>query len=112
MTDREKLIKLLEEAEKEWFVPMWIPPNERQRCLLMHIADCLLDNGVIFAPDTTVGGKWIPVTERLPKDGVQVLSCTRHGKPFPAHCKGGKWRVSHSVTITHWMPMPEPPKGD
>lgn len=55
--------------------------------------------------------KWIPVTERLPEDGVQVLACTKHRKPFVAHCKYGKWRVSGSVTITHWMPLPEPPKG-
>ena len=56
--------------------------------------------------------RWIPVTERLPEDEVQVLACTKHGKPFPAHCKYGKWRVSGSVTITHWMPLPEPPKGE
>lgn len=59
---------------------------------------------------TALRQKWIPVAERLPEDGVQVLACTKHGKPFPSHCRGGAWRVSHSVTITHWMPMPAAPE--
>ena len=63
------------------------------------------------ATGNNVGSKWIPVTERLPEDNVQVLACTKHGKPFTAHCAyGGKWKVSGSVTVTHWMPLPEPPK--
>lgn len=70
-----------------------------------HIANHLIANGVTIQ-------EWIPVKERLPDDGVQVLACTKHGKPFPAHCRDGKWRVSHSVIITHWMPLPTPLKGE
>lgn len=59
-------------------------------------------------------GKWIPVTERLPEDDRQVLACTKHGRAFSAHYdhKWKRWQVSHSVKITHWMPLPEPPKGE
>ena len=53
--------------------------------------------------------RWISVEERLPDDDVQVLACTKHGKAFSAHCENGRWRVSGSVKITHWMPLPEPP---
>ena len=55
---------------------------------------------------------WVPVAERLPADDVQVLACTKHGKAFSAHCENGRWRVSGSVKITHWMPLPEPPGKD
>jgi len=74
------------------------------------VADYLIANGVTFATDNNDDCKWIPVSERLPEDGVQVLACTKHGKAFPAHCERRKWRVSHSVTITHWMPLPLSPK--
>lgn len=67
------------------------------------IADYLIAHGVTVK-------EWIPVTERLPEDGVQVLACTKHGKAFSAHCERGRFRVSGSVTVTHWMPLPQPPK--
>lgn len=54
--------------------------------------------------------QWISVKDRLPEDNVQVLACTKHGKAFSAHCENGKWRVSGSVKVTHWMPLPEPPE--
>ena len=95
-------------------------------CTLYYVADHLIANGVTvqnrdihWATERAYKNgleagkpKWIPVTERLPEDGIQVLVCTKHGKLFPAHSKYGKWRVSGSVTITHWMPLPEPPKGE
>lgn len=56
--------------------------------------------------------EWIPVSERLPDDGEQVLACTKHGRAFSAHCERGRFRVSGSVTVTHWMPLPQEPKGE
>ena len=71
-----------------------------------NLAEHLIENGV-----TIKQGGWVPVSLGfLPEDDIRVLACTKHGKPFTAHCEGGKWRVSHSVKITHWMPLPEPPK--
>ena len=65
--------------------------------------------------------KWIPVTERLPEDNVHyVLCCGAKGGMFvgwvavrsydggdkaTAFVHGGNGR-----NITHWMPLPEPPK--
>ena len=77
--------------------------------------------------------KWIPVTERLPdlellevkeddKDVFPCLAARKHPR-----AKGGKYTakvwydgygfidgISNDVTdeITHWMPLPEPPKGE
>ena len=55
---------------------------------------------------------WIPVTERLPEDGVDVLTRRAVGMSVEAHCGWGwtedgyhtKWRV------THWMPLPDAPE--
>lgn len=95
MTDREKMIELLN---------VEIYPHEAKSPAEV-VADYLLDNGVTVQ-------RWIPVTERLPEDGEQVLACTKNGRAFSAHYDHfwGKWSVSHTVKITHWMPLPEPPK--
>ena len=58
--------------------------------------------------------EWISVKDRLPEDEKSVLVITKNGKPWVAHydLKWRGWRTSGSTTITHWMPLPEPPKED
>lgn len=64
--------------------------------------------------------KWIPVTERLPEEWVGVLVLSRYGFCEVAVYIGlrGKWRITwnHDLfeldSVTHWMPLPEPPKGE
>lgn len=64
--------------------------------------------------------KWIPVTERLPEEWVDVLVLSRYGFCEVAVYLGipGKWRITwnHDLfevdSITHWMLLPEPPKED
>lgn len=57
--------------------------------------------------------KWIPASEP-PKDSEHVLVCTKHRKPFKAryYPDRKRWDVSGSVVITHWMPLPDPPRED
>ena len=69
--------------------------------------------------------KWIPVTERLPEDRVPVLAtyigfCTgEKSSDLLAVRFEGMWCYwdgdpcsydESKVKITHWMPLPEPPK--
>ena len=75
--------------------------------------------------------KWIPVTERLPEDdlpkdskvkNIKVLGFykTSMGVPVVRTQTRQKWRWHHrdewiwgkTDPITHWMPPPEPPKGE
>lgn len=63
---------------------------------------------------TDVESKWIPVTERLPKPFEIVLVYDRTGKSInwaymTEHREWVGAIVAHIVT--HWMPLPEPPKG-
>ena len=63
--------------------------------------------------------KWIPVTERLPDDGGCVLIALRWGyvdtgwydKQFERWTSEFVNRYEDGE-ITHWMPLPEPPKGE
>ncbi len=64
--------------------------------------------------------KWIPVTERLPKNDSDVLAYLRIGeigRIYPANYANGMWfdctfNTPATDTTTHWMPLPEPPKED
>ena len=68
--------------------------------------------------DNNVGCKWIPVTEGLPYVGSRVLACGEKGGVFVVKSEGkttGFGRMdgaSKYRSFTHWMPLPQPPKGE
>jgi hypothetical protein len=84
--------------------------NQRQLITPVHTADHLLANGVTFATDTNVGGKWIPVTESLPEETYQVLTVDDE-EWVEIDALGGEGWMSYR-NVTHWMPLPEPPKEE
>lgn len=66
--------------------------------------------------------KWIPVTERLPeKFGAYIVAVNNdfsklytdyaNYDPFAKKWTTGLYRGVCEI-VTHWMPLPEPPKGD
>lgn len=61
---------------------------------------------------------WIPVTERLPENGEYVLCfCRANIVCVLRRDKDGDWyenptHVYMSNFITHWIPLPEPPKEE
>jgi hypothetical protein len=64
--------------------------------------------------------RWIPVSERLPEEGQEVLAWNNGGqceKPWQGcvlcEHRNGEWREVEERDlypgVTHWMPLPEPP---
>lgn len=78
----------------------------------------------------TVLGKWIPVSERMPDDddfvyiwprpdfGVelhvgQYCECSPKGDGWYAQVYEQNYGIEwHPITVTHWMPLPNPPKEE
>ena len=62
--------------------------------------------------------KWIPVTERLPKKSGDYLAYCGDGYigllPYSTQYKlfntFDGCGTKHAMAVTHWMPLPEPPK--
>ena len=103
MNDRtkEKLVELLD---------IVIQPGQKT---LGDIADYLISNGVTVQ-------EWISVNERLPEEKVNCIVYYKH-----AYCDnddywaigicfydGEKFQMGLSYKVTHWMPLPKPPKGE
>ena len=104
---REKLIDVCEQANDELRL--------RSGCSTWgDFADHLIANGVTIQ-------RWIPVTERLPEEGEEVLVFGYwHEKFQPLMCylsphRKGEWFTTVAgqqvYSVTNWMPLPEPPKG-
>jgi hypothetical protein len=61
--------------------------------------------------------KWISVTERLPMND-NYINVTTDGAVVQAYWHNGRFYaftaigVATVVGVTHWMPLPEPPKGE
>lgn len=77
------------------------------------VADYLIANGVTVQ-------EWIPVEERLPEEKVNCIVHYKH-----AYCDsddywaigvsffdGKKFQIGLAYKVTHWIPLPEPPKGE
>ena len=126
MPDRvkEKLVELQLKADLE----DEISENATQH--REYIADLMIAHGVTVQ-------QWISVKDRLPEDvygkdreQIVVLVCTKSGKVSQCarmadyDCstdktltkvkwiKNGKFYWSKNKSVTHWMPLPEPPKGE
>lgn len=62
--------------------------------------------------------RWIPVTDRLPKESgyyIVYYSSTASNKPLISirHFYGESPEAFlHNKAMTHWMPLPEPPKEE
>ena len=72
------------EAEETWYVTHEYPPKTR----------------------------WIPVSERLPEYGTQVLAIHKDGDYEINHVideEDGEWFLNGVIA---WMPLPEPYKGE
>ena len=108
MDVREKLVELL--TEFYGCDPMYYNVDA------LAIADHLVNNGVTVQ-------EWISVDDRLPEDSndgfADAVLVTDGFVQHMAYFVGGEWRFAESgeikepmwYRITHWMPLPELPKG-
>ena len=106
MDVREKLVELL--TEFYGCDPMYYDVDA------LAIAQHLANHGVTVQ-------EWISVEDRLPEPFVSVLVQMPGEEPFPTVREGfisndGIWQSAmfrrEPGEVTHWMPMPVPPKGE
>lgn len=74
------------------------------------------------APTVELDKGWIPVSERLPKNGTSVLFCDDEGDIYNGYClvrDGGRyhnWMEYHNAdrikNVVAWMYWPDPYKGE
>ena len=124
----EKLIELIDEAE-EHSTDICVYNSDCEdcpgrkygnKCREYLKADHLIANGVTVQ-------KWIPVTERLPRPYVDVIALRTDLLSGKYHVVGLEyitlhgeenlpgWSKDHMTwknKVTHWMPLPESPKGE
>ena len=59
------------------------------------------------------GMRWIPVTERLPEEDVNVLVAFDDGFIATTCIIDGEWELwADAGEATHWMPLPDAPEED
>ena len=89
---------------------------DQLRMMRMSIEECadyLIANGVTIQ-------RWIPVTERLPEKGGNYLCIVKSSlfrgatyQTILGYDKAGFYDGCIFVEdVTHWMPLPEPPKEE
>ena len=109
MDVREKLVELI---CKSGAMLCDSPTGECTGC--MKLAEDLIAHGVTVQ-------EWISVKDRLPKPFVSVLVQMPGEQPFPTVREGfvsndGIWQSAmfrrEPGEVTHWQPMPQPPKGE
>ena len=107
MDVREKLVELLGRCAVEESIT--IEPVEENR-----LVDFLANHGVTVQ-------EWISVDDRLPEPFVSVLVHMPGEEPFHTVHEGfisndGIWQSAmfrrEPGEVTHWQPMPQPPKGE
>ena len=114
MDVREKLVELLGNI----YLPMMAGSDTIGEYNIPHkfkreIADHLISHGVTVQ-------EWVPVTEKLPEEKVNCIVHYKH-----AYCDnddywaigicfydGEKFQIGLAYKVTHWMPLPQPPKGE
>ena len=122
MDMKEKLVELISES---------LQRHIGKSCnLAENIADDLIADGVTVqdGKDNNVPTKWISVKDRLPEEVGQpvlvfAINCydqTAIVKAFLDYDACGFFRTNEKEydgiwgawEVTHWMPLPQPPKGD
>ena len=117
MDVREKLVELLSEKcmetckqRKGYVCSVEECKRSKEKCCGFY-ANHLIANGVTVQ-------KWISVKDRLPENVKEgLLIALRWGAVDIGWCEDGRWGSEFvdeyaDGEVTHWMPLPKPPKGE
>lgn len=104
MDVRKKLIDLIIDAKRT---------DPEVGSFTEYLADCLINNGVTVQ-------EWVDVKDRLPEEsGMYIVTANdghAHRVSFVKWQKKNRmWNLNGARSywrVTHWMPMPQPPKGE
>lgn len=107
MDAREKLVELLQDENNP--VWRWFPNN----ATMAQLADYLINSGVTVQ-------EWVSVEDRFPEEKVNCIVhykhayCDNDGYCAIGFCfyDGEKFQLDQAYKVTHWMPLPRPPKGE
>ena len=105
MDVREKLVDLLDDMQRSGTGYFGNAIENKK------IADYLIRNGVTVQ-------EWVSVEDGLPENGKEsVLIALRWGEVDIGWCEDGRWDSEfvneyEDGEVTHWMPLPQPPKGE
>ena len=110
MDVREKLVKLLKTSPYLDTVKGY----KGYDCTFEQAADCLIANGVTVQ-------EWISVDDRLPEAGGYVVCIAKRNPfsrfmPMVARIEKNGWvnpmTEQYISEVTHWLPLPDPTKGE
>ena len=119
MTDREKLIDVFMHLDRHIQ-----NRDEYGICYTSDFAEAIETVvAMLKNQDANVGDKWIPVTERLPEGFTSCIvyrkgiygghfSMLRYSQELGWHFYDSEWGDVTVDDVTHWMQLPEPPKGE
>lgn len=105
MNDRDKLIELLKKAD-----------DIASKKLIMDYDDAIADNADYLIANGVTVQEWISVKDRLPEHEVDVLCYTIYQEiEILQFDESVKWWTGSEYDyekeqVTHWMPLPQPPK--
>ena len=96
--------------------------DNNKDCVIFQAADAIEDLIAALTASNEVIAKskpcWIPVTERLPEPNTRVIGFMAWKSMTAIEYQHGKWySIDHleplpDAAVTHWMPLPEPPKEE
>lgn len=108
---REKLVELLKKANEETNRKIETGSTNEIEKGWSFLADYLLKNGVTVL-------EWRPVTEP-PKEAGEYIVMIKNGASATTLLFDGEFWFEENgdgemvhYAVTHWFPLPEPPKGE